>query len=322
MKPNVYIVNIPRKSRDTQVYMQSFCQAWMACGGASVEQSPWLRYRICGHLMKLAAMMHWGGKKHDKAFLICSRGGHLLKASIPYLFHGEIIPMLWDCWPSKWNQLEKDLRLIKCKMCFCTSSDTIKEFSKRLPNIQFVHVPEGVDTTEYIEGKALTERNIDVYEMGRKHNFYHKKLMDGNMEERCVFVHKPTGYDVKLELVYMSWNSFTEKLADSKIVISFPASMTNPKYKGTVETLTMRYWESMLSRCVMVGHCPQELIDLIGYNPVIEADFVNPCGQIDDILSHLEDYQEIVDHNRETALKFAPWDTRMSILLKALENYS
>lgn len=35
-------------------------------------------------------------------------------------------------------------------------------------------------------------------------------------------------------------------------------------------TLTQRYCECMFSRMVMEGHAPQELIDFIGYNPVIE----------------------------------------------------
>ena len=46
--------------------------------------------------------------------------------------------------------------------------------------------------------------------------------------------------------------------------------MTQPEVAGDIETLTQRYWECMFSRMVMVGHAPQELIDFIGYNPVIE----------------------------------------------------
>lgn len=54
----------------------------------------------------------------------------------------------------------------------------------------------------------------------------------------------------------------------------------------------------------MVGHAPQELIDFIGYNPVIElTDTISPEEQIADVIEHIEDYQSLVDKNRETAEK-------------------
>ena len=62
-----------------------------------------------------------------------------------------------------------------------------------------------------------------------------------------------------------------------KIVVSFPQNITNPKKAGDIETLTQRYWESMLSRNIIVGQAPEELIELIGYNPVINGKHaVNP----------------------------------------------
>ena len=44
----------------------------------------------------------------------------------------------------------------------------------------------------------------------------------------------------------------------------------SPDIAQGVETLTQRYWETMLSRTVIVGHAPKELIDICGYNPVLE----------------------------------------------------
>ena len=120
--------------------------------------------------------------------------------------------------------------------------------------------------------------------------------------------------------MYEQWGTFTQKIADSKIVISFPRCMRNPKDTGSVATLTMRYWEAMLSRCVIVGHCPQELMDIVGYDPVVEADFLTPCQQIEGILAHLPDYQPLVDKNREVALRLSPWKTRMDTVFRAVES--
>lgn len=320
MEHPVYIVNIPRNPADTQVYIQSFCQAWIANGGAAVEQSKWRKHRLVRHLMKMLAFMHMGKRKKNRAYIVCSRGGHLLKSSLPYLFQGEIIPMLWDSWPATWDKLERDLKLMRCRLCFVTASDVVKEMSSRLPHITFIHIPEGVDITDYQAGKELHERSIDVYEMGQKHNYFHKKLMDGQLEEQCHFVYNPATPAKGPLQVFGDWRTFTSKVADSKIIISFPLSMRNPKKDGNVDTLTMRYWEGMLSRCIIVGHCPQELIDMIGYNPVVEADFVDPCAQILHVLQHLDDYQPLVDRNRAVALEHAPWAKRMPLVTQAIQS--
>ena len=318
MNKNVLLVNIPRTPLDKQVYMQSFCQAWIDSGGASIEQNKLSKSPIIKNFLKMLAMTRIPCHKKKQAFLICSRGGHLLKASVPYMFKGEIIPMLWDCWPDTWDTLERDLILTKCRLCFITASDVTKEFSKRLAQIKFVHIPEGVDINDYSKGKELQDRGIDVYELGAKHNYFHKKLMEGKLHEQYKLVYHTKTKQKGLAYVYEKWETFTSKIADTKIVISFPRCMRNPMGEGEVETLTMRYWEGMLSRCVIVGHCPQELIDLIGYNPIIEADFVNPCEQIIHVLHNLSAYQTLVNKNYTTACLYAPWHIRMKRIWKEI----
>lgn len=94
--------------------MQSFCEAWKACGGGSVERKGWLHTNVARNVLKMLALMRLPIPRGKKAFLVCSRGGHLLKAAVPFLFQGEIIPMLWDCWPDTWARLERDLKLMRC----------------------------------------------------------------------------------------------------------------------------------------------------------------------------------------------------------------
>ena len=74
----------------------------------------------------------------------------------------------------------------------------------------------------------------------------------------------------------------------------------------------------MLSRMVMVGRTPKELVDFIGYNPVIDIDYENYEAQIKDIVAHIESYQELVDKNREVALRMAPWEIRMKQVMEWL----
>ena len=91
-------------------------------------------------------------------------------------------------------------------------------------------------------------------------------------------------------------------MGDAKVTIALPRSMTQPEIAGDIETLTQRYWECMFSRMVMVGHAPQELVDFIGYNPVVELrDDISAEDLIADVLEHIDDYQPLVDRNRATA---------------------
>lgn len=105
------------------------------------------------------------------------------------------------------------------------------------------------------------------------------------------------------------------------MTIALPRSITQPEIAGDIETLTQRYWECMFSRMVMVGHAPQELIDFIGYNPVIElGDKISAEEQIADVIEHIEDYQSLADKNYETAERLGSWDGRMKWLMGELSN--
>jgi hypothetical protein len=73
----------------------------------------------------------------------------------------------------------------------------------------------------------------------------------------------------------------------------------------------------MLSGALMVGRAPKELIEFLGYNPVIELGD-NPALKIDEVLSNLEQYQSLADKNYNVALIRAPWSDRMNIIKENL----
>ena len=70
---------------------------------------------------------------------------------------------------------------------------------------------------------------------------------------------------------------------------------------------------------VMVGHAPQELVDFIGYNPVVELrDDISAEDLIADVLEHIDDYQPLVDRNRATAERLGSWTVRLKWLMEEL----
>lgn len=50
-------------------------------------------------------------------------------------------------------------------------------------------------------------------------------------------------------------------------------------------------------------------------------DKISPEEQIANVIEHIEDYQSLVDKNRETAERLGSWNLRMKWLMEQLERY-
>lgn len=220
----------------------------------------------------------------------------------------EIIPFIWDCWPCYFEKVCVWFKKHNVRTAIFTSSQTAARMRERFPKMNIMYSPEGIDTSRYSTGKPLAERCIDLLEYGRGSGLNIE--MDGMRHIRT-----------KKDGKYLYSNEqLVEVMGDAKVTIALPRSITEPEKAGDIETLTQRYWENMLSRIVMVGHAPKELVDLIGYNPVIEMDTDHPNNQIIDVIAHIGDYQKLVDKNRGVALRLGDWTLRMKHLKIWLSN--
>ncbi|MBQ4392643.1 MAG: hypothetical protein II826_05980 [Prevotella sp.] len=221
----------------------------------------------------------------------------------------EVIPMVWDCWPRYFEKMCSWIKKHHVRTAIFTSSQTTERIQERFPELNVLYCPEAVDTSLYGGGKSLTEREIDVLEYGRSANVNLNDSWDG-IRYVCT---KMNG-----KFIFNN-DQLHELMGDAKITIALPRSVTQPEVAGDIETLTQRYWENMLSRMVMIGHAPKELVELIGYNPVIELDRGHSNKQIFDIIANIDDFQSLVDKNRETALRFGDWTLRMKKVMKFLQ---
>jgi hypothetical protein len=182
---------------------------------------------------------------------------------------------------------------------------------ERFPEMNILSITEGIDTSKYKEGKNLNERSIDLLEFGRRN----KKVFDVNLPQNYTHLYSKNG-----EHLFKTEQDLMNGLADSKITICYPSCDTQPQKAGDIETLTQRYWEAMLSQIVIVGRAPKELIDLIGYNPVIEIGKENQTERIIDIINHINNYQSLVDRNNDTAKKMGSWDIRVKQIMDWLKS--
>ena len=284
-------------------------EAWKRMGGA-VAQS---------HYPKIKPVIGWF-HNHEVPELCKSREEARLRFIEPinrkfdafpdYAFY-EIIPVIWDCWPCLDDRLSQWLGKHDVKTAIFFFFLNAHRIQQRFPKMNIFVITEGVDTSAYHAGKPLAERQIDILEYGRSNELVvNDDSFEGTRHVRTSSI-KPRISDSQL----------FEMLSDSKITIALTKLDTDPKLAGGVDTLTQRYWENMLSRVVMIGRAPNELIELIGYNPCINVK-EGECYKdvIQNVLRNIADYQQLVDRNRESALRLGDWNIRMKLVMEWLES--
>ena len=223
----------------------------------------------------------------------------------------EVIPFFWDVWPENFEKTFAWLKKHKVKTAIFTSSQVAEMVRARFPEMNVLAVTEGIDVETYSEGKLLKDREIDFLEYGREIDH----IVKYSISDEIKYVRgKKNGKPI------FSQQELIENLANSKVVAAYTKKWTNPEQAGDIDTLTQRYWECMLSGCVMIGHAPRELVDLIGYNPVIEIDRENPNEQLRDVLLNIADYQDLADSNRTAAIKYGDWKYSMHRVMNFLQD--
>jgi hypothetical protein len=78
--------------------------------------------------------------------------------------------------------------------------------------------------------------------------------------------------------------------------------------------MTHRYLESLAARCIVLGEPVPELVQLMGYDPVIEVDPSDPTGQLTEILAKPDKYQGWVDEAHARLQAVGDWACRVQEL--------
>ena len=272
--------------------------AWVKMGGETMPSHyPWRLFHRFAYNYELPTIQ----KNKDIAQLRFVEPVSLSFDTYPDYARYEIIPLVWDCWPIYFEKTSRWFIRHNVKTAIFTSSQTAERMRERFPQMNILTITEGIDTSKYQEGKLLKERDIDILEFGRNNNLLNKGL-PANIKHIC---------SNGKQKMFSTDEEFHAALKNSKITICFPRCDTNPETAGDIETLTQRYWEAMLSRVIIVGRAPKELKNLVGYNPVIEINDRNYIEKVINIIENINDYQKVVDKNREFALTMGDWKVRV-----------
>lgn len=292
-------------------------EAWMQNGGEIAKSHyPWRCLHGAAYRWELP--MIW--KSRTEARLRFVEPVSLSFDAFPDYVCNEIVPMFWDCWPCYFEKTCEWLRKHHVKTAIFSSRQTAELMREALPDINVIWCAEAVAEAVYDKGIPLKDRGIDLLEFGRSNDkIVNAQQLDAIQINDRKILHVCTKQNGKF--IYTNEQLY-QAMGNSKVTIALPRSITQPEIAGDIETLTQRYWECMFSRMVMVGHAPQELIDFIGYNPVIELrGDISADELICQVLGRIEDYQKLVDKNRETAERLGGWKVRMKWLILQLSKY-
>lgn len=220
----------------------------------------------------------------------------------------------FDIWPNTFTAMEAFLTHSGITNVFLSSSYAAEYFTNRgFDNVSWV--PEGVKYEEYYY-KAFEDKDIDVLELGRRHQKTHNSIVEVlRADNKKHLYEKSPG-----KIVFPNKEQFITGMARSKISLCFPKSETDPEAAGPVSTMTNRFLQSMASKCLVVGSSPQEMVQLFGYDPVVQIDKSAPAAHLLDILYNFQDYHDLIEKNYINVRENHTWENRCNTILKIIIN--
>ncbi|MBV9625895.1 MAG: glycosyltransferase family 1 protein [Acidobacteria bacterium] len=235
--------------------------------------------------------------------------------TLPFSCWTEILPYCFDCWPATYDRWTSFFARHRVRLAFFSARQSAGYFRQKLPAMRSVWLAEATEPFEYDPSIPLGQREIDVLELGRKNDVFHNRVAAFLASRKKVHHFERT----KGQIIFPNRQELIRGLAQTKISVCFPCSQTHPERSGAVETVTHRYFESMASKCLILGHAPAELIDLFGYNPVIEVEEGAEFEQIDFVLNNFGAFHALIQRNYRRLLEVGTWTQRVPVVLNAVQ---
>ena len=257
------------------------------------------------------------GLVKPRQFFAVLMGANLRKCLPRFALPGQKSLYIFDAWPQVQHRIARFADVFGVSHIFCSSAQVAQRMQGQVKRTRCHWMPEGIDTHEY-RSRPTAGKDIDVLALGRKYDRYHQMI---------IAPLKAAGLDYRYErqpgeIVFPTREGFIDGLARTKISICVPSSVTHPDRAGDIQTMTVRYLQSMASRCLILGHAPREMVDLFGYNPVIEIDMENPVTQLLSILGDFTPYEALVARNYAAVMQNHDWCERWSRIRSMLAEQS
>lgn len=220
---------------------------------------------------------------------------------------------LFDAWPGRHRDIRQFVEAWGIQYAFVSSSGAAERLSALSDRCTFMWVPEGIDPARY-RHRSFLEKDIDVLQLGRRYDAHHSLVAPELQSAGKIYLYEKE----KGAIVFPSRADFVDGLARTRISICVPSSVTHPERAGGIETMTVRYLQSMVSKCLVLGRAPEEMIEMFGYNPIVEIDMSAPGTQILELLGRYEDYLPLVERNYEAVSTDHTWAKRWERMASVL----
>jgi hypothetical protein len=214
----------------------------------------------------------------------------------------EIVVYIMDAWPSYHQRIERAIKLLGIKTIFFSSKQVADIFRAKGILHNAIWLPEAIRIEKYV-ALPMEKRDIDVLNFGRKWDLHHDKIVTELEKSGISYLYEK----IKGILVLPTRQDFLDALSRAKITICVPSNITHPQRSGNISTITMRYFQCMAAKTIVLGVAPDELKELFGYNPVIDIDINNPVEQIKNILKNPHLYSDLVEKNYQTVKNNHTW---------------
>lgn len=255
-----------------------------------------------------------GSQNH---YMVVLMGIHL-RQCLPYFSIAKRKSIyLFDAWESAHPMIQSFVQHFSVDDVFFSSWQVTEKFRRIDRSHRYHWIPEGVDPNQYKQ-VDYAEKNIDVLQIGRKDDAYHDQIVGPLQNMGVKYLYEKT----RGQIIFPTREDFTIGLARSRISICVPSNITHPERSGSISTMTNRYLQSMISKCLIVGIKPIEMDMLFDHNPMIEIDRCDPVGQICDILKNYEKYVPLIEKNYQAVCQNHTWSRRwldMRLLIDSVE---
>ena len=233
-----------------------------------------------------------------------------IRRCLPYfLLPGRKSVYLMDAWPNTHESIKDLVRTFSVNHLFISSSMAVERLKGDLPRCTVTWVPEAIEPKKY-RYFPNADKDIAVLQLGRKYDKLHEAILPILEENGTAYLYEK----VKGKIIFPTREAFVNGLARTKISICVPSNITHPDRSGDIETLSVRYLQSMASKCLVVGHAPAELVSLFGYNPVVEIDMADPAGQILSLLEDFDAHASLIERNYTTVAQHHTWHHRWEMM--------
>jgi hypothetical protein len=227
-----------------------------------------------------------------------------------YLFQSRLKAIYqFDTWTHDNTINENAFRSFKINLAFMSIREASEYFnSLNIPNFKAHWIPEAINSESY-KFSDVDGKNIDILQYGRRWEWLHDQILTFCKIYKMNYMYPKEIGSVKHQ--FKDRDELLDVLSRTKVAICVPKTITHPEIYD-LPAVTTRYFECMASKCLILGHAPEDLIKLFEYNPIIEVDYSAPLDQFAYLLDHYIEYIPLIERNYQITKEKHQWHNRIT----------